>query len=110
MGHRERYRSWDAVQNALREWMARRGVEGRLPTRAELQRDGNASLALAIQSHGGHLAVAQRMGCVIRCRAPSFAFQAYVRNLPGVIAVHNLFPPSSFILCHLTLMSAPWWC
>jgi hypothetical protein len=42
--------------------MADHGTEGRLPSRGELERGGALHLALAVQSHGGHQAVAERLG------------------------------------------------
>ena len=46
----------------LRAFMGLYGIQGRMPTTAELQARGANSLYIAIAKHGGFSALAQRLG------------------------------------------------
>ena len=46
----------------LRAFMGLYGIQGRMPTTAELQTRGANSLYIAIAKHGGFGALAQRLG------------------------------------------------
>ena len=54
------------VARELRAFMGLYGIQGRMPTTAELQRRGANSLYIAIAKQGGFSAFAQRLGVPTR--------------------------------------------